>query len=162
MAAPKGNNFWERRSKHGRDKIFKTPEILWEAACEYFIDTLENPLTEIDYVGKDANPVTRKYIPPFTIHGLCIFLDVNTAYFRHFKSSIEGKTDQLSKDFSTVIIRIEDVMSKQKFDGATVGLYNANIIARDLGLIDKQEKQIEGSLGIVWHEQKTYDNSETK
>ena len=36
MAAPKGNQFWMLRSKHGRDKLFATPEALWEAACEYF------------------------------------------------------------------------------------------------------------------------------
>ena len=36
MAAPKGNRFWEVRSKHGRDKILKTPEIMWEAAKQYF------------------------------------------------------------------------------------------------------------------------------
>lgn len=26
MAAPKGNQFWMLRSKHGRDKLFATPE----------------------------------------------------------------------------------------------------------------------------------------
>ena len=36
MGAPKNNQFWKLRSKHGRDKIFKTPKILWEAACDYF------------------------------------------------------------------------------------------------------------------------------
>ena len=35
-AAPKGNQFWKLRSKHGRDKLFATPDLLWEAACEYF------------------------------------------------------------------------------------------------------------------------------
>ena len=29
MAAPKGNQFWMLRSKHGRDKLFATPEALW-------------------------------------------------------------------------------------------------------------------------------------
>lgn len=28
MAAPKGNQFWMLRSKHGRDKLFATPEAL--------------------------------------------------------------------------------------------------------------------------------------
>ena len=36
MAAPKGNQFWKLRSKHGRDKLFATPDLLWQAACEYF------------------------------------------------------------------------------------------------------------------------------
>ena len=45
MAAPKGNKFWMLRSKHGRDKLFATPELLWEAACEYFQWCDENPWT---------------------------------------------------------------------------------------------------------------------
>lgn len=28
MGAPKGNQFWKLRSKHGRDKLFSSPEIL--------------------------------------------------------------------------------------------------------------------------------------
>ena len=45
MAAPKGNKFWMLRSKHGRDKLFATPELLWDAACEYFQWCDENPWT---------------------------------------------------------------------------------------------------------------------
>lgn len=41
-----GNQFWKRRSKHGRDKLFKTPDVLWEAACEYFQWCDDNPLLE--------------------------------------------------------------------------------------------------------------------
>lgn len=36
MSAPKGNQFWKLRNKHGRSKRFASPEQLWEAACEYF------------------------------------------------------------------------------------------------------------------------------
>ena len=30
-----GNEWYKLRSKHGRDKLFTTPELLWEAECEY-------------------------------------------------------------------------------------------------------------------------------
>ena len=43
------------------------------------------------------------------------------------------------KDFSSVITRIEQTIYAQKFEGAAVGSFNANIIARDLGLKDKSE-----------------------
>jgi hypothetical protein len=36
QGAPKGNEFWKLRSKHGRDKLFATPELFWQAALEYF------------------------------------------------------------------------------------------------------------------------------
>ena len=46
MAAPKGNQFWKARSKHGRELIFKTPEALWDACVEYFEWVDANPLQE--------------------------------------------------------------------------------------------------------------------
>ena len=41
-------------------------------------------------------------------------------------------------DFVTVITDIETVIRTQKFEGAAADLLNANIIARDLGMTDKQ------------------------
>lgn len=137
MSAPEGNQFWKLRSKHGRDKLFQTPKLLWDAACEYFQWCEDNPLIEVDFVGKDATEVKRPKMRAFTLHGLCIYLDCNTAYFRNFKQQL--KED--SQDFSSVITRIEEIIYNQKFTGAASGFLNPNIIARDLGLTDKQEVQ---------------------
>jgi len=131
MAATKGNEFWRKRSKHGRDKIFATPELLWDAAVEYFEYTDTRVWNKIDFKGKNVEEVLIPTSAPYTITGLCIFLDVNLAYFRQFKSD--------NKDFSTIISKIEEIIYTQKFEGATVGTYNSNIIARDLGLSDKTD-----------------------
>ena len=139
MAAPKGNQFWKLRSKHGRDKLFTTPELLWETACEYFEWIDENPLIQIDYRGKDADKVELPHTRPYTIQGLCLYLDCNTAYFRQFEASLKDKDDDISNNFSTIITRINETIYKQKFEGAACGFYNANIIARDLGLSDKKD-----------------------
>ena len=43
---------WMLRSKHGRDKLFATPELLWDAACEYFQWCDENPwVIDVIYCG---------------------------------------------------------------------------------------------------------------
>ena len=97
MAAPKGNEFWKLRSKHGRDKIFKTPEIMLVAINEYFKWCEENPLIEIDFKGKDAKEVELPRMRAFTIHGLCLFLDVNTAYFNHFEAELNVKNNEIDK-----------------------------------------------------------------
>ena len=34
--ASMGNQWWKLRTKIGREKLFKTPEILWSACVEYF------------------------------------------------------------------------------------------------------------------------------
>ena len=136
MAAPEGNQFWKLRSKHGRDKLFKTPELLWNAACEYFQWCEDHPLYEMRgfaFQGK----VTKENFPKMramTISQLCFYLHCNDAYFRQFKASIKDSTKKLDKDFSTIIHEIEAVIYNQKFQGASADLLNANIIARDLDL----------------------------
>jgi hypothetical protein len=132
MAAPEGNKFWELRSKHGRDKIFETPEVLWESACEYFEWCTENPLIEENWVGKDGDKVEKNLMRPFTLSGLCVYLDCGEQTLRDYSKK---------KDFSEVYTRIEQIVRTQKFEGAAVGLFNASIIARDLGLTDKSENK---------------------
>lgn len=54
------NNFWEQRSTHGRSKIFETPEILWDAASQYFKWALDNPLIETIIRNIDKSISYRK------------------------------------------------------------------------------------------------------
>lgn len=144
MAAPEGNEFWKLRAKHGRDKLFKSPQLLWEAACEYFTWCGENPWNRIDYKGKEIERVEIPTARPFTLTGLCLYLDCNTAYFRTFKNQLpEGE-----QDFNTVITRIEETIYTQKLEGAIVGAFNANIISRDLGLADKKDITHTGNLSF--------------
>ena len=138
MPAPKGNQFWLLRSKHGREKLFKTPSLMWQAACEYFQWCQENPLMECVVHGKDSTIIQLPKMRPFTIHGLCEYLDCNTQYFKTFKAQLTDK----DKDFNTIIIRIEETIYRQKFEGASCGFLNPNIIARDLGLQDKQKIEV--------------------
>lgn len=131
MSAPTGNQFWKQRSKHGRDKLFETPIHLWEAACEYFEWCEENPLIEIDYRGKDLEKIELPKMRAFTWQGLEIFLDINRLK--------DYKSNAAYKDFHPVIEQIDKIIYNQKFSGAAAGFLNANIIARDLGLADKQD-----------------------
>ncbi|HXP53156.1 MAG TPA: DNA-packaging protein [Bacteroidia bacterium] len=135
MGAPEGNQFWKLRSKHGRDILFATPELLWDAACEYFEWCDENKLMEVDFRGKDADRVNIPHMRPYTLHGLCLYLDCGTAYFRNFNPPNE--------DFKSVITRITETIYNQKFEGAAAGFLNPNIIARDLGLTEKTEVKAE-------------------
>ena len=145
MPAPKGNKFWELRSKHGRDKLFKTPELLWKAACEYFQWVLDNPLYEVDFRGKDADRVELPHTRPFTIQGFVLYCDASVNFFNTFEESLKGKKDKLSKDFLLICTRIRQTIYKQKLEGAACGFYNANIIARDLGLVEKAESEVKHS-----------------
>lgn len=135
-----GNQFWKLRSKHGRDKLFATPELLWEAACEYFEWVEQNPLYERKAFAYQGVIITEDMpkMRAMTLSQLCFYLNCNEAYFRTFKHQLpEGE-----KDFNTVIQNIENIIYNQKFQGASADLLNANIIARDLGLVDKSQLNV--------------------
>lgn len=134
MPAPAGNRFWELRSKHGRDKVISSPDLLWESACEYFAWCEDNPLIEIDFRGKDADQVELPKMRAFTWDGLELFIDLNLRDY---------KTKESHKDFLQVITRIDKVIRDQKFTGAAAGFLNASIIARDLGLKEQVESKNE-------------------
>ena len=144
-----GNQLWKLRSKHGRDKIFATPEIMWEAACEYFKWCDENPFQEATYqkhkTSRDTEKVELLNLPKlraYTLQGLCLYLDVNTVYFNKFEEERKKENTDLANDFCKVITRIRETIYDQKFSGAASGFFNANIISRDLGLVDKQQNEI--------------------
>ncbi len=138
MAATKGNQFWKARAEHGRTKIFKTPALMLEAAFDYFQWVGDNPLEKaIIYQGVVSdNP--EKLMRAMTIKGLCIYWGVNTFYLNDFIGNLDLDKKE-DKDFSQVINTIKEIIETQKFEGASAGLLNPNIIARDLGLADKTE-----------------------
>jgi DNA-packaging protein gp3 len=139
-----GNKFWEVRSKHGRDLIFSTPEIMYEAACEYFTWCEENPIIETDFRGKDLQEVCLPKVRAFTWHGLTHHLHVSLTFFNQFEADLKAadkeKQDRVrADDFYQVIEEIRGIIYRQKFEGAAAGQLNANLISRELGLADKKE-----------------------
>lgn len=142
--------FWKLRCKHGRDKIFSTPEILWESACGYFQWVEDNPLYETKAFAFQG-VVTTEELPKMramTLNGLCLYLGIGESTLHDY-----GKRG----DFSEVVELIRKTVYEQKFTGAAADLLNANIIARDLGLKDKSEldhKSTDGSMSPSYDENK--------
>jgi hypothetical protein len=64
---------------------------------------------------------------------MCVFLDIP------FKTLLEYEKRD---GFSEVLTRVREIIVAQKFEGASVGAYNATIIARDLGLVEKSNTTI--------------------
>lgn len=155
MALEEGNQLWKLRNKHGRDKLFETPELMWEAACEYFQWVDEHPFIEakpmvVSNGGNSGSSIEMAEIEvkrPYTLQALCLYMGCASSYFRSFKSSERAN----KADFLTVISEIEETIYNQKYEGAASGFFNANIISRDLGLIDRKEhdhKLTEGFINI--------------
>ena len=139
MAAPKGNKFWECRSSHGRKPKFETPDDLWKAAVEYFEWVDENPLQEgIVYQGVLNEEQAKPLMRAMSLDAMQIFLDISDTCWYEYENR-EG--------FTGITNKIRKIIRSQKFEGAAAGLLNPNIIARDLGLSEKQDNTHSGPNG---------------
>ena len=134
MSAPEGNQFWKLNSKHGKEKLFSSPDLLWEAAMEYFLWIDEHPLLEQDFIGKDVIEIHRNKMRPYTMKGLCLYLQCNEKYIYQIKDEL----------FLPVIDKIKSIIFTQKFEGAAAGMLKENLIARDLGLKDSTDITTDG------------------
>lgn len=135
MAAPKGNTYWQRVKnwKIGADVKY-TPEALWNIAVEYFQCYADNPLKEEKVFGTGARMEVNK-MRAMTITSFCVFAQISRSTF-----------DDYSKNeaYSHITARIRDIIYTQKLEGAAAGLLETNIIARELGLVDKKDLTTNG------------------
>lgn len=139
MAAPKGNRFWEARSTSGRKPLFDDPEKLKAMCLEYFVWCEENPLYE-HKAFHSQGVITTAQLPKMramTIGGLTLFLDIDQSTWENYREK---------EDFFRVTKEVEQAIRNQKFTGASADLLNANIIARDLALVDKTEHDHKGTI----------------
>lgn len=141
MPAPEGNNYWEFRGKHGRNFAY-SPDTLWDEAIKYFewisgkVWNKKEAIKSGDLAGKTMDVPTST---PMSIESFCIYADITTDTFRNYISNKDSY-----KDFFEVTTRIRDIIESNQFEGATVGAYNPNIIARKLGLTDKKDLTTDG------------------
>ena len=94
----------------------------------------------------------------YTITALCLYLNCNTQYFNNFEAD-----NKPSKEFTVIITRIRETIYSQKFVGAAADLLNPNIIARELGLIDKKDLTTDGEkinkpIPLVLQDGRTYED----
>lgn len=136
-------NPFNKKSKRGAGNLrFETPEQLWEEACEYFEWALNTPwITSKAMKMKDgdrdiielAREPKARYLSNV---GLCLFLGIQRCTYGYYQN---GKNDKDDKDFSSVCAVIDDIIHEQKLSGAAAGIFHPMIVARELGLADKQE-----------------------
>ena len=118
----KGAQVWKLRSKHGRDKIFKTPQDLQEAFYEFL-----------------AMMETQKYqgAPlPLTIERMLTFLGITKGTLYQYRNRSE---------YSDVIEYIENTIFSYNFELASLGVYNSTLMARYLNIVEKKELKIESN-----------------
>lgn len=146
MSAALGNSYYLQRSKHGRDRIFASAEILQEAALEYIEFAEAHPM---DVGDKKTKP------RPLTLMGFCVFAGASTTTWYNSKERAREEEDN---DFLEVLRAIQEWFDAQKIEGAAVGVYKENLIARLTGLVDKRETEHSGSLDLTNMTEKQLDD----
>jgi hypothetical protein len=121
-----------------KKKYIESPEKLWEYFMQYVQHEQANPMLKVDYVGKDGEKV---YVPlqvPITFEGFeCWLADQEIIeQLGDYSSNKGGAYDS----YSTIITRIRSNCFVQNFKGAAVGVFNANLIAKKIGLVEKVEQ----------------------
>src|SRR5690554_3253930 len=131
MAAPKGNQYWKLANNWRRPKKY-TPEKLLGKALEYIEWADNNPLYETKAFSSQGQILTTALpkMRALTIQGFCVFANITPQTFINYEK------DQAYLD---IILRIREMFFAQKFEGAAADLLNANIIARELGMAEKQD-----------------------
>jgi hypothetical protein len=100
-----------------------------------------------EYVGKEGDKVNTALQVPITFEGFeCYLADEGIiSDLGHYAANTDGKYDE----YRTIITRVRNNCFSQNFKGAAVGLFNANLISRKLGLADKKDNNNTGSIQIT-------------
>ncbi len=126
----RGNEVWRialERGTLGRNKRFESPMDLLIAAQEYFEWADSNPMLE-QKVYHSNGVITKDQVEhprPYTLAGFYVFSGTPESTWYDYKAN---------PVFSAACDLIMKTMYDQKFSGASTGFFNANLIARDLGI----------------------------
>lgn len=120
-----------------KHKYIESPEKMWELFCEYVEHEKDNPMFKVEYVGKDGKEVHTPLQVPITFEGFeCYLADKGIINdLGHYSQNLDDRYSE----YVPIITRIRNNCFAQNFKGASVGLFNANLIARKLGIADKKE-----------------------
>jgi hypothetical protein len=107
---------------------------VWSLYQNYLQHITNNPMYKNELIksGERAGeqiPV-RIDVPP-TILGFCLFIGLNKATYYNY---INGDSVNLEKELIDIFTCVDDDIKDKQISGATVNLYNGNIVARLNGL----------------------------
>lgn len=130
-----------------KHKYISTPQKLWELFEEYVNHARKNPMSKTEYVGKDGNKVKTPLDVPITFDGFECWL-ADQGVIQDLGDYTSNKDGRYTK-YATIIARIQRNCFVNNFNGAAVGLFNANLIARKLGLTERQQIDTTANVNVL-------------
>ena len=137
--------------KRGRPRKFKPAELLDEFQ-NYIQDRMSNPIVEkeeeIGVVGKNSSAKTKEKSHPqlLSVADFCVYLGCSRNWW-----------NELPDEYLGVKSHISTYIDNFQLKGASIGVFNANIVSRLLGLKDKTELTGGDGLTIVVKSQEEKD-----
>lgn len=127
MAISPGSQIWRLRSadRTGNPAIYRADTLLNKFA-DYWDWVHANPLTK-SVLGVGNQIVEIPIGRPMSVKGFCLFAGIAQNTFYGYANN---------PDYYYVCELIKDAIYTQKFEGASVGIFSAQIMTRDLGLSD--------------------------
>lgn len=139
MGAQKGNQFWRLCGEREYRSRLESAEALWGVATGYFAWCDKHPWKSEKTKKKNSgekevetSPVQR----PYSIVGLCAFAGITAQTWYNTKQRAAERGDD---EMLGIFTRVEQIIETNQFEGAAVGAYNALIMGRKLGLVDRSE-----------------------
>ena len=129
-----GNKEWLKR-RNNNPKLWTTPEKFLKDCYRYFDWCDKNPFL-IERMVTGGNRATEvgneKQSRPYSLVGLCVYLGITYQTFLNYE------TGEAWSDYFEVVTHVRNIVEDNQVSGAIAGIYNANIVARLLGLADKK------------------------
>lgn len=127
---------WLARTSYITAKIVEDPEILYKACLEYFQWAKENPIMEdrVNFAFGIATHEAVEHPRAMTVQGLSMFLGISAKTWYEWRKNRE--------DLQTVIEWAESAIFEQKLAAAAAGLLDGRLLAREMGLADKQIQEM--------------------
>lgn len=124
---------------------------MWELFQAYRTQVKATPFKVKDWVGKDAEQVTREKEKPLTMEGFENHLfenDIITDVSDYFENK-EGRYN----DYIPICRAIKKTIRRDQVEGGMAGMYNPSITQRLNGLVEKTENdnnnKISGDMTIT-------------
>ena len=162
------NTFWKRKSKYyggGAKRLLDNAEKLMQEAYTYFTWCDKNPLIRYELMKQGGRAVLVE-VPLGRPHmsGLCVYLGVSGSYFRsakgHIRNKIEGAKPNKNESSAGGNRSRKAITQTQNVEGAAVGKFAANLVARLHNIADNVNQNTAGDsvIRITVRDDETAEN----
>ena len=122
----------------GRYKLIETPEELWSMFEEYANETK----SRVRNIQKATNKgvLVEGHTPPLTLEGFEVFCLNKGKDCHHYMDNTENRY----AEYGTIVTHIKKCIRQDQLEGALVGEFQQNIVARMTGLTEKTDVTTNG------------------